>query len=620
MVSNKSLLVLDFDCSYPSWNGDVLVWQNHDIDSTSNHYSVIQLVENDHDYYKSKYLSLIYELGETVLNGKSIVEHLEIRKGFSFWWMTLLSEKCNYAKSPDIEDIIKLMAFKRFIISKGYTEIILISSNKRLHESIQMLAVKLEINFRWDKADEEKVNINLANKVYNKLPYALQGILWIIRQVIFRWPLKGVGVEKWISSSAKSTFVSYLSNFDQDAAKKGEFKSNYWADLPEILEKEKVCSNWIHLSIDNKISSLLSKNIIDCFNNSSGSHNNHVSIYSFLSLRIIFRVILDWIYILKKSFYIQKYIKNKSNHYWSFVKHDFKVSTTGSVALSNLLYLALFEKAMSSIAIQKNGVYLQENQGWEFGLIYSWKAAGHKNSLLGFPHSTIRYWDLRYFFDYRNYKKKCLFKLPLPDFIGVHGSKAKGEYLSQGFPSNRIVKVEALRYLYLSQTQDYIPPSVGSNTHKIKVLIIGDYLRKNTIRQMDLLNGAALLTDNAEYLLKPHPACNISYEDYSDISIKITDAPIPLLLEKFSVAFVSSTTSASIDIYCSGKPVIVAMGSGLNMSPLRGYRGVKFVNSAKELSNALIDLNMLERAKNKHSCGNYFYLDNNLPKWKGFFI
>ena len=60
---------------------------------------------------------------------------------------------------------------------------------------------------------------------------------------------------------------------------------------------------------------------------------------------------------------------------------------------------------MGAISNQDRGCYLQENQGWEFGLISSWRQK-QKGFLYGVPHFTIRFWDLRYFFDKRYFKKQ----------------------------------------------------------------------------------------------------------------------------------------------------------------------------------------------------------------------
>ena len=61
--------------------------------------------------------------------------------------MTLLNEKCNFTKSPQIDNIIKLMALKDLLLEKKYKHFILNSSNKKLANSMFILANQLNIKF-----------------------------------------------------------------------------------------------------------------------------------------------------------------------------------------------------------------------------------------------------------------------------------------------------------------------------------------------------------------------------------------------------------------------------------------------------------------------------------------
>ena len=93
---------LDKECGVIFWS------QTHDIDQES--FSIIDILEANSDQLKSEYLEFIHDLGKSKIHGQSIINLLKIRDNLSFWWMTLLVEKSNWAKSPGISDIIKLMA------------------------------------------------------------------------------------------------------------------------------------------------------------------------------------------------------------------------------------------------------------------------------------------------------------------------------------------------------------------------------------------------------------------------------------------------------------------------------------------------------------------------------
>jgi len=306
--------------------------------------------------------------------------------------------------------------------------------------------------------------------------------------------------------------------------------------------------------------------------------------------------------------------------YWPFLAKDYTNSMIGTIAMSNLLYLNLFERAMSELPHQERGVYLQENQGWEFGFIHAWQSSGHGSELVGFPHSTVRYWDLRYFYSKKCYERIGKFDLPLPDYIGVNGDAAKKMYLNGGYLKDRLVEVEALRYLYLADVRSKRIESTSSVEKNKKVLVLGDYLKNNTMQQMKLLSEAArYLNDSIQYVVKPHPACPIMKEEFHDLDMVITNDAISTLISQFSLVYCSNTTSAAVDAYCAGKAVITVLNpKGLNISPLKGRDGVFFVSTPEELA-AVINVFGWEAQAGKWA-GGYFYLDDQLPKWKKLLI
>ena len=281
-----------------------------------------------------------------------------------------------------------------------------------------------------------------------------------------------------------------------------------------------------------------------------------------------------------------------------------------------LLFLNLFDDAMANIPIQSKGFYLNENQGWEFGFISMWRSNGHSNKLMAVPHSIIRYWDLRYFFDPRSYKSSSALTLPLPDFICVNGSAAKKMYLDNNYPEVSLIEVEALRYLHLKRT---ITKKISKAKQINQVLVLGDYDKNNTDFQMKLLSDASnLLNHSVKFIVKPHPSCPIKKSDYPEINLKIVDNPISELIDDCAVVYTSCLTSAALDAYYFGKNVLSARDPiGLNLSPLRGAKSAVFVSTGQELADLLSNINKLNEPKSQ--VNDFFYLDHKLLKWKKLF-
>ena len=72
--------------------------------------------------------------------------------------MTLFVEKCNYVKSPQIDNIIKLIALEQWLKENRYQKLKLVTGNAALATSVSLLAKKLLIDFEWEK--EQNVNSN----------------------------------------------------------------------------------------------------------------------------------------------------------------------------------------------------------------------------------------------------------------------------------------------------------------------------------------------------------------------------------------------------------------------------------------------------------------------------
>jgi len=616
---NRSLLIWDLSKDFPEGYNKIVAWKNLSKDVSNSIVSITQLVEDNSDYYRSKYLSLIYELGELSVDGKTVVEHHKIKSGFSYWWNTLLVEKCNISKSPEINHVIKLLALEDLLISNKYTTIYVASSNEELSKSIKLLADKFNIAFKFKKNEKNTQDSYSLKNFYNIMPHTMQASVWLIYNLILRWPLKGVGVKNWKESKATTTFVSYFVNFDEDLLGQGRYGSKYWTILLDVLRRNKIKSNWLHLYVTSDLfpTPKSAKNAINSFNESHFDDQKHVILDSFINIRVIWATIQSWYRITKLRKPLECAFRKKCDYIWPILEGDYKKSLMGAELMRNLLNCTLFDRAMSVINTQKQGFYLLENQGWEFGFIHAWKTYSYKDSLIGIPHSTVRYWDLRYYFDARLYDFYHKEKMPLPSFIGVNGPVAKKIYLDNRWEKNRLIELEALRYLHLNGEKSV--RSVNSEGYKKNtLLVLGDIDKSNTKRQMELLkNALQYIDEEVNYIVKPHPLCPVLPDDYQGINYKVTNSPISELVDRCFLAYTSCSTSSSIDVYCYGIPVVTCLDiNSLNQSPLRGFKGVLFTNSAKLLAKHIVKSLVVQKYNANIQTDNYFYLNSSLEKWK----
>ena len=97
--------------------------------------------------------------------------------------------------------------------------------------------------------------------------------------------------------------------------------------------------------------------------------------------------------------------------------------------------------------------------------------------------------------------------------------------------------------------------------------------------------------------------------------MSVTMEPIAKLLAECDVAYASSVTSAAVDAYCAGIPIVSVMDPNtLNLNPLRGCEGVLFACTPEVLAAALTSAATAPRTLGAPQ--KFFTLDPELPRWR----
>ena len=181
---------------------------------------------------------------------------------------------------------------------------------------------------------------------------------------------------------------------------------------------------------------------------------------------------------------------------------------------------------------------------------------------------------------------------------------------------NDLVEIEALRYLHISDNVIEVDSATMSKNVTMRVLVLGDYLRSNTQLQMNLLMQALILLPPTTIItVKPHPACPIHVTDYPNLCMSVTMEPISKLLTECNVTYTSAATSAAVDAYCAGLPIVSVLDPNtLNLSPLRNCEGVLFASTPEDLASALTSLSVAPQTRDdRHK---FFTIDAELPRWR----
>ncbi|QWE27018.1 TIGR04326 family surface carbohydrate biosynthesis protein [Polynucleobacter sp. AP-Ainpum-60-G11] len=588
----------------------VLLWSKFPRSNDERTLSILDIVEGDAENLRSRYLKWINDIPNIKYRQSSLFNELKNKGEINYWWLTYFFEKCNYAKSKQINDVIKILALEDWLRNNQFALIKVKLSNRNLTEVLKKYFEQKKINHEINNFEKSKIDANIVFSKYKKIPAEMRAVMWLFLYLIKRNSLRGIGVKKWVENKNKILFATYFDNFEDDNFQIHRFKSRYWGNLTDLIHG----INYLHIyDVSSQVKNINSaKKISKKFN--ENSDDAHCFPESFLCLRVIFDVVTDWLIIRKKYEPIENNLPMVDGSLIQFgllFEGEWKETLIGPVAMHNLMTYHLIKKAISNLTSQKIGFYLLEGQAWERGLNFIWEKLGNQK-LVGFAHSTIRFWDFRYFIDFKNYESSIANDLRLPDYFAINGPIAFNMIEESGYPREKITKVEAIRYQYLDGYRKKVTNFIGNS--EIKIMIVCEYLDCNSTQLVEVVKDSLRHFKNkARLFLKPHPNSRINYQDRQYDEFYIVDGPFENNAREVDIIICGSVTSAALEAYSMNIPVICLLdSSSLNLSPIRNLKNTIFIKNSNDLLTALENFQ-----SNKHLCNeNLFYVDENLTKWK----
>ncbi len=623
-----SAVVWDQAGAAPAVASRVLCWQSYARGGAI--FSVPRHLEDNAERIKRKYLAFIHDLGEHRLAGKRVVDHLDLGDGFSLWWMTLLAEK-SPLKSPRIYDCLRLIALEEMLTEDLPSDLTLITADQALAQAMRRLCRNLGISFRCRIAGGSNRKWSLRG-FYETLPYWVRGLL-SFRHVLRRWPLRKLRLPEWFSGDRAVFVCSYFIHLDPAQCAQGQFHSRQWEGLPKSLHENGRSLNWIQLFLFSAVVPNLATGLrwLRKFNRDPGNQGWHAFLDTYMTIGRVVGAMKTWLWLNVISWRLRTIHtafqpKASAVWLWPMLRGDWRSSLNGPVAVNNCFWVALFDAALADMPRQAVGLYLCENQGWEKALLRAWRKHGH-GELIGVQHATVPFWHLYYFDDPRTLNSMLGCALPLPDRLAVNGAAARQAFAAGSYPPGRLVEVEALRYLNLADIlasagrdrasfQKLVAPGTGSAA-RVNVLVLGDMIPSSMHHLLGVLaETCSRLSAAYCFTFKPHPGYSVDLANYPGLRAEETTEPLGQILSSYDVAVAANSTSASVDAYLAGLPVIIGLdGDELNLSPLRGWVGVRFASNCDEMLDAL----------KTAGCGagsaesdreRFFHLNPALPRWK----
>jgi len=621
----STLLIWDAAINPPGGISSGMLWRATSTEDLPNYEVISKWIENNADDIREEYLRWVSELGKYSIRERSLAEHLELGNGASFWWLTLMAEKCNFTKSQHIDEVIKLIGLKSWLIANPFSDFHLVTDRKTFAKQFRKWCKNNNFTCRVSYNKNQDASNTLSTKfaLRNIIPSSLLALFWISRHLVSRWPLRGTGLGKLKNSASKISFFSYLFNTAKVDVYENQFSSIYWGPLIDLMDRTGLFVNWFHIYVSSESlpNARSAARYLNALNHDTG--NAHVTLESFLCWRVIWRTLVCWLSLCITSIYLKSTVfrfEYAGIRFDTFFKKDWAASFFGQHCAQSLLNHFLLDAAMEYAPHQVKGIYLMENQAWEYSLIKHWKAHSH-GTIVGFPHSTVRFWDMRYFIDEQMLSNRDLSRSgapAIPDHVAANGPNTRASLMRGGWPLELLVDVEALRFMYLNQAAAKVSCSDEVNSH-VGLLVLGDYVSESTKKLLAVLrDSAGNLTDDMFVTIKPHPNCPVTANDANfGIPVRIASDDMENLLATNDIAFTSNLTSAAVDAYCYGLKVIsLNEGHCLNLSPLREVAGVEYVSDYKEFKAAMKRAVASVKKDGREPVTGFFRLDPSLSRWK----
>ena len=566
-----------------------LSW-NEKCNNNRNTLDIFQIIESNKYEIRKRYLKWIYEIQNLKINSKKIINHLKIQNNFSFWWMQPISEKSNFLKSFQVNEIIKLIALEYYLKTNKITKISTFGLSTKTNKAISFLARKNNLEFSNQK---EKYSFSYNSRIIN----FLKSFIWLFYFLLKRRFLIGQNQKQWKKSKNQICVVNYLFDIDQNLLKKNIFSSGYWNQLIDKIHSKNIGINWLHIYFENEQihSSKKAKGVLKRISKNN-SKDIHVTLESFINLKVVFLSVKAWFKIFIKSFVIteKSILRNyKKNNFFIILSNEFAQNLQNHHSLKNVLTYFLIKKAFSEISKQESCIFINENQPWEMALISNYINHGHKN-IIGYQHASTRFWDLRNF----NYEKKNIKNLnyashPKPDILAVHSKMFYKTFLRSNYPKKKLKIVEAIKYKNLIKTKYFQKPDLKIKRKKTIVTVILGGL-KNFDKA--LIN---CLKKNIEYFDSKY-SFYFKEQSSSDIQLIISDCKNLIkinhnlidVLKLSDLVIISNTSSSVLDAMYTNTPFFIYDGSDfLNFSPMydkidKKYfiRDHNFVNKIKSFN------------------------------------
>lgn len=552
---------------------NVFLWQTFlPVGAPDSWVSLPQNVDRDRGTLRPRYQAWLASIAEQNIDDQPLPVRMTIRPTLSYWWMTLPTDNSLAVDSPAYS-IIRLFALGDAVEGLGIDHINIFADRSEVAESIAS----------WARQHCNQVNVEMAkSKNQGGMRARVRRQPWVSATRVF-WNHLKISVNPRRKAGRAPlgegiSFVDYLAHLSEPGSG-GRFRSNYWGPLTDVLETWPEPVNWLHVTANFATDAIVESDVT-CTVGFNRAHPGHSVLHSYINVRTIVCALFVYFRLrrfgtsLKRAKHI--FVEPQTGHNFTpLLKSLVDDQYFGRDAALNAFWICLWESALARWPHQRLGVYLFENQPWEAAFISAWRRY-HHGRVLAVAHSTMLFWNLRYFGETDCGNRKTWGR-PAANGIVVNGSLMYNAALAGGYARERLFSAEALRFSFADS-------KIGEPS--ADVLILGEYdpeLDRALISMVQMWESSKSSTWTVIY--RPHPA---SARDQVLIPSHwvLSDHPsIGSSLVECRVAVCGPNTSAALDARIQGRSVIVvANANAPTSSPAVGLAGVHLVNSYDDIA------------------------------------
>lgn len=527
--------------------------------------SLPEYVHRNQNKLRSRYRTWLNEISERSVDGIPILELMAIRSNLSYWWMSVPTHDSLAIDSPAYR-VIRLFALESISAEMDFEQVVIMAEKSEVAEALGM----------WAHSTSRSVTVNLSDASQRRLPLFRRTRGPALAMVRVFWNHLRIAMQPSRRSGRKIAeqgivFIDYLAHL-QEPRSSGTFRSNYWGPLVELLEDWPEPVNWLHISATYANPSVVRDDVKKCkaFNAVRAQHS---VLHAYLDLRTVGRAFRDYLRIRRFG----KRLQRQSDIFaeegsglatFPLLEHLIMDQYFGRTAALNALWISLWESTVANLPTQRLCVYLFENQPWELAFLSAWRRE-NSTQILAFAHSTMRFWDLRYFGAALAIDPRAK---PTPNSIVVNGPLMEATAVNGGYPQKFLSVAEAVRSRTITNSEDSL---------KADLLVLGEY---EATHDQDLVRTAETLVEaigpTAHVVYRPHPALHTKSQAIPLTWSLSQHDSIGAAVAACRIALCGPITSAALDARIIGKGVVVVgLADSLVASPAIGLPNVFLVTT-----------------------------------------